>query len=452
MRKESRRYLGLWGIVALLVVLSACERPFVEISTPSIKFVSPDLSTVLVNERVQFSVSASSFRTVKEVRLNGVPMTFDPGSNRWDVTFELARGLNTLVAVAIDVDDVMGVDTAYAVFMPFRFVQNAPRMAEPRGGHTATLVPGGSLIVMGGTDHLNGPAHSDAFRLLSGGSRFELLNDTLNVARTGHTATRLPDGRVLILGGSRSNDIAGIVDLVETVEIFDPATMQFHVVPFEGQPIRRTLHTAVLRNVSSSLIIDLYGGRGDIRYGDEPRVGTRRDMRSFEFVGDSLVALNTLASAPFLDAAISGHTETPIIATSPGVLNAYLILGSFFDNLGADEVSFRIDYTAPPDIFLTDAPPMITPRTRHAAGTLGNGFLAIFGGRLASPLSALERGEIYNAQADRFFLLPNTSPAIKRFGHTATNLSAQRILLVGGFATDGNSLAFSEFFDAGIAN
>ena len=272
------------------------------------------------------------------------------------------------------------------------------------------------------------------------------------MARTGHTATRLPDGRVLILGGSRSNDIAGIVDLVETVEIFDPATTQFHVVPFEGQPIRRTLHTAVLRNVSSSLIIDLYGGPGDIRYGDEPRVGTRRDMRSFEFVGDSLVALNTLASAPFLDAAISGHTETPVIATSPGVLNTYLILGSFFDNLGADEVSFRIDYTAPPDIFLTDAPPMLIPRTRHAAGTLGNGFLVIFGGRQASPTSVLDRSELYNEQAHLFFRFPNTSPAIKRFGHTATNLSAQRILLVGGFATDGNSLAFSEFFDAGITN
>ncbi len=452
MRKESRRYLGLWGIVALFVVLSACERPFVEISSPGIEIVSPDLSTVLVDERVQFSVSASSFRTVKEVRLNGVPMTFDPESNLWDVTFELARGLNTLVAEAIDVDDVMGVDTAYAVYMPFRFVQNAPRMAEPRGGHTATLVPGGSLIVMGGTDRLNGPAHSEAFRLLSGGSRFELLDDTLNVARTGHTATRLPDGRVLILGGSRSNDIAGIVDLVETVEIFDPATTQFDVVPFEGQPIRRTQHTAVLRNVSSRLIIDLYGGRGDIRYGDEPRVGTRRDMRSFEFVGDSLVALNALASAPFLDAAISGHTETSINTAAPGVLNAYLILGSFFDNLGADEVSFRIDYTAPPDIFITDAPPMLTPRTRHAAGTLGNGFLVVFGGRQASPASVLDRSELYNEQADRFFRLPNTSPAIKRFGHTATNLSSQRILLVGGFAADGNSLAFSEFFNASIAN
>lgn len=433
-------------------MLSACERPFVEVSTPGIKIVSPDLSVVLVDQTVQFSVEASSFRPVREVRLNKMPMVFDPQRNVWDVTFELQRGLNPLLVEAIDVDDVIGTDTAFAVYLPFRYVQNAPRMAEPRGGHTATLAPGGSLIITGGTTHLDSPARSEAFRLLSGGSRFELIDDTLNVARTGHTATRLPDGRVLILGGSRTNDVASILDLVETVEIFDPATEQFDVVSFTGQPIRRALHTAVLRNVSSRLIIDLYGGRGDIRYGDDPRVGIRRDLRSFEFVGDSLVALNSLASAPFLDAAISGHTETPIIASAPGVLNSYLILGSFFDNLGSDEVSFRVDYTTPPDIFITDAPSMITPRTHHAAGTLGNGFLAIFGGRLGTPFSVLERGEIYNDQADRFFLLPTTSRAIKRFGHTATNLSSQRILLVGGFAADGNSLAFSEFFDASSPN
>ena len=433
-------------------MLSACERPFVEVSTPSIEIVSPNLSIVLVEELVAFSVSASSFREVREVRLNGVPMVFDPESNRWDATFTLARGLNTLVAEAIDVDNTVGVDTAYAVYLPFRFAQNGPGMPEPRGGHTATLGPGGNLYVIGGTERLAGPAHSDAFRLLPGGPRFEPIADTLNVARTGHTATRLPDGRILILGGGRKNDVGNILDLVETVEIFDPATEQFDVVPFSGQPIRRALHTAVLRSVDSQLIVDLYGGRGDIRYGDEPRVGIRRDLRSFEFVGDSLVALNTLASAPFLDAAISGHTETSVVAAAPGVLNSYLILGAFFDNVGTDEVSFRVDYTAPPDIFLTDAAPMTIPRTRHAAGTLGNGFLAVFGGRQGSISSVLNRNELYNDQVNLFFRLPDLSPSVKRFGHTATNLSAQRILLVGGFAADGNSLAFSEFFDASIAN
>ena len=452
LRKEYRRYLSLWGMAALLVMLSACDRPFVEVSTPGIEIVSPDLSTVFVENNVPFSISARSFRPVKEVRLNGQPMTLDPQRDLWETTVEFERGLNTLVIEAFDVDDVVGVDTAYAVYLPFRFILNAPRMPEPRGGHTATLLSDGSLLLIGGTDRLSGPAHDDAFLLPPNGARFEFLDNTLNVARTGHTATRLPDGRVLILGGSRTNDVASILDLVETVEIFDPETLQFDIVPFESQPIRRTLHTAVLRTVSSSLIIDLYGGRGDIRYGDKPRVGTRRDLRSFELVGDTLVALNTLASAPLLEAAISGHTETSVRVLPAGVLNSYLILGSFFDNLGADEVSFRIDYTESPAILLSDAPPMLTPRTRHAVETLGSGFLVVFGGHQASSSEVLDLTELYNQQADRFFRFPNTSRAVKRFGQNATNLSARRILLTGGFAADGNSLAFSEFFDARMAN
>ena len=122
-------------MAALLVMLSACERPFIEVSTPGIEVVAPDLSTVFVESNVPFSISARSFRPVKEVRLNGMPMTLDPQSDLWEITVAFEWGLNTLVIEAIDVDDVVGLDTAYAVYMPFRFVLNAPRMPEPRGGH-----------------------------------------------------------------------------------------------------------------------------------------------------------------------------------------------------------------------------------------------------------------------------------------------------------------------------
>src|SRR5437870_5153035 len=39
----------------------------------------------------------------------------------------------------------------------------------------------------------------------------------LNLARSGHTATRLPDGRVLIAGGENSSGV------LNSTEIFDPA-------------------------------------------------------------------------------------------------------------------------------------------------------------------------------------------------------------------------------------
>jgi len=436
-----------WGLACLSVVLlGACERPFVEVSTPGLEVVAPDLSTVLLDARVTISVSASSFRSLREVTLNGLPMMFDPAQNRWDLTLELSRGLNTLILEAADIEDVAGVDTAYAVLLPSRFIPNGPPLPSPRGGHTATILRDGSLLVLGGAEAVGGPAQGDAFQLSPTRSGFVRLSTTLNFARTGHTATRLPDERVLILGGSRSDDVAGIADLVEEVEIFDPATMRFDAVPFEGQPIRRTLHTAALRNTAAGVFIDLYGGRGDIRYDDDPRLGTRRDLRTFEFVNDTLIARNTLASAPFLDAAIAGHTETQV------PFGSYFIFGSFFDDQFADEASFAITYTSPSEFSIEDTPPLLTPRTRHAAGTLAGDFLIILGGRQALPSQTLDETELFSVRTRRFFRLPGTVASVKRFGHTATNLSAQRILLVGGFGTNGNSLTLSEFFDASLVN
>ena len=427
---------------SLLVLLwSACERPFVEVGTPGIEILAPDFTTVFVEDRIELSVAAGSFRPIREVRLNNVPMAFDPIQEVWTAIVEFRRGLNTLVIEAFDVEGIAGVDTAYAVHLPFRFFLNAPRLPVGRAGHTATVLSNGNLIVIGGAETADGPARDEAFLLLANGVTFDAINARLNVARTGHTATRLPDGRVLILGGSRTDNLISVEDLVETVEIFNPVTSRFDSLVFDGQPIRRALHTAVLRNTGGGVFIDLYGGRGDIRYGADPRLGTRRDLRTFELSGDTLFALNTLNSAPFLEAAIAGHTETRI---QNGV---YLVFGSFFDDQFADEASFRIDYTASLGPLVTDAPPMLTPRTRHAAGTLGNRLMVLFGGRQASPLNVLDQTELYSEGAGQFFRLPNLQQTVKRYGHTATNLSSQRILLIGGFGVDGNSFTASEFFN-----
>ena len=425
-----------------VLMLSACDRPFVEVTTPGIEVLEPDLSTVLVDQRIEISVAASSFRPIEEVRLNGSLMTLNPDGSRWEVTYDLGRGLNRLVLEAFDIEGVAGVDTAYAVHLPFRFTLNAPKLPQGRGGHTATLMRSGGLLIVGGAARVNGPAHNEAFLLAPGGTFFNFATDQLSVARTGHTATRLPDGRILILGGSRTDNITTIDDLVETVEIYDPEAEQFSIVPFDGQPIRRALHTAVLRSTTDGgVFIDLYGGRGDIRYGTDPRLGTRRDLRTFELARDTLFALNTLNSAPFLEAAIAGHTETQL------QLGPYFVFGSHFDTDFTDETSFRLEYNTPVGLLITDVPPMLTARTRHAAATLRGNLLMFFGGRQATPFDILNQTEVYSDQAQRFFKIPDLQQTVKRYGQTATNLSSQRILLVGGFGTDGNSFTDSEFFN-----
>lgn len=440
------RPLGAPVLLLMGVLLwSACDRPFVETAPPTVTILEPDFSTAFVNANTTIRVRAESFRDVEEVRLNGVPLTFQPGSNTWETSIELLRGLNTLLIQATDIGGVSGTDTVFALHLPFQF-SIGPTLPSPRGGHTTTLLSNGALLVTGGIG--GGNLQTSALLLPPGSNTFTTLPQGLNEPRTGHTATMLPDGRVLILGGSRTDNIRTVSDLVETVEVYDPITRTFSVVPVDGEPIRRALHTAVLR---SSTLVDLYGGRGDIRYGSDPRLGVRSDLRTFRFTGERLEALNNVNSAPSIES-IAGHTQTPIRDISPGQPGNYLIVGSFFNEQGADDISFRLDFSQPPGIFIDDVPRLEPSRTRHAGVLLNDGFVAYFGGTQDTPSDALDETAVYVENAGRFFRLPRTGTPLKRFGHTATKLSSQRILLLGGFTASGNSIDASEFFDSFLPN
>lgn len=75
-----------------------------------------------------------------------------------------------------------------------------------RSYHTATLLPTGKVLVAGGCE----PAHPGASACVSATDKVELFDPTtvtwspagnMTVPRTGHAATVLPDGDVLIVGG-----------------------------------------------------------------------------------------------------------------------------------------------------------------------------------------------------------------------------------------------------------
>ena len=393
-------------------------------------------------------VEATSFREVEEVRLNGKPLAFQPDLNAWEGQVTLADGLTPLIFESVDVGGIVGVDTVYAFRMPFRFT-TGPHLPSPRGGHTATLLNDGSLLVTGGVARAGGALRTEALLLPPGSDTFITLAQGLSEPRTGHTATLLPDGRVLILGGSRTDDIRSVADLVETAEVYDPATRTFTVVPFTGsEPIRRALHTAVLRG---SNLIDLYGGRGDIRYSSDPRLGTRSDLRTLRFADGTLEPLTNLISAPSIEP-ISGHTQTPLRTFALGTPGFYLVAGSYFDEQGADDISFQLDFSSANQIAIDEAPRLEPSRTRHAAVMLQDGIIAYYGGTQDVPSDALDETMIYVEEANRFFRLPRTQTPIKRYAHTATKLPSQRILLLGGFTTSGNSLDASEFFDSSLSN
>lgn len=97
--------------------------------------------------------------------------------------------------------------------------------ATARGGHSATLLPDGKVLVVGG---YNGPggdfyATSSAAELYDPGSGKWSPTGSLATARGGHTATLLPDGKVLVAGGDASLGSGG-GPMLASAELYDPGS------------------------------------------------------------------------------------------------------------------------------------------------------------------------------------------------------------------------------------
>ncbi len=111
-------------------------------------------------------------------------------------------------------------------------------MQHARIGHTATTMPDGSVLVIGGNDRRGPIALAESFDPVS--RRFHPAG-SLELARSGHTATLLADGRVLVIGGASSSaEPQG----TRSVEVYDPATESFS--PAGTLEKARSGHTAAL--------------------------------------------------------------------------------------------------------------------------------------------------------------------------------------------------------------
>src|SRR2546423_10983488 len=98
---------------------------------------------------------------------------------------------------------------------------NAPGSVGARGDHTATLLQDGRVLVAGGqfyTTHVGNPTLKDAFIYDPATGTWSATASMANL-RARHTATLLPNGKVLVAGGY-SSDGGGR----PTAELYDPAT------------------------------------------------------------------------------------------------------------------------------------------------------------------------------------------------------------------------------------
>ncbi len=121
---------------------------------------------------------------------------------------------------------------------PGGFTQTG-ELTVPRQFHTATLLPNGKVLIAGGSNGNSAWASAELYDPASGTFT---ATGSMTTPRFFHSATLLPDGKVLIAGGSSQ----------ASAELYDPASGTFSATGV--MTAARGIHTATLLNDGKVLI------------------------------------------------------------------------------------------------------------------------------------------------------------------------------------------------------
>jgi len=128
-------------------------------------------------------------------------------------------------------------------------------LSVARSWHTATLLPSGQVLVVGGRSTASGPPLASAELYDPATGIATPTTGTLATGRYNHTATLLTTGKVLVVGGQGTSSTA-----LASAELFDPATGLF--TRTNGDlPTTSYQHTATLLPSGQVVVI---GGRNTV--------------------------------------------------------------------------------------------------------------------------------------------------------------------------------------------
>ena len=234
----------------------------------------------------------------------------------------------------------------------------------------------------------------------------------MSTAREGHTATLLPDSRVLVTAGFNGSA------LLASAEIYDPATGTWSVTGSLGG-FARSSHTATL--LSDGRVLVAGGENGDYIHFYLP----------FAEIYDP--ATGTWSVTGSMIKGRQGHRATLLADSS------VLVTGGFGEAGGL--ASAEIYDPATGTWSLTGS--MSTDREEHTATLLSDGRVLVAGS--FRPFSgALASAEIYDPVTGTWSL--TASMNVARQFHQGTRLADGRVIVVGGESFFGDPLASAEIF------
>lgn len=297
------------------------------------------------------------------------------------------------------------------------FWSSTANLNAARVFHTATLLRDGKVLVVGGT----GNAVLNFFTERAFLKSAEIYDPTtgtwqrtgdLRTARGHHTATSLPDGKVLIAGGVGSNGA-----LLKTAEIYDPATGLW--TQTRGSlNVARAGHTATLLPTPRSTP----GGKVLIAAGVSNGLSVLNSAEIYDQTTGTWTRTRNLTAARW------AHTATFLPNGKLLVAGGYGVSGSFVQNTA--EL-----YDPTTNTWTRTAGNLSTARGHHTATLLQVSRKVLLAGGLG-PRGVLTAAELYDPSSNTFTPTQgrlNTG----RWLHTATLLRDGRVLTAGGNG-DGN--------------
>jgi hypothetical protein len=202
--------------------------------------------------------------------INGNPIAraevYDPATNAWSVVGEipgsalslLPDGRVLLVAEKRSLRGHLSGPTETAVWDPASgALSPGPDLITPRGYGAAATLADGRVLIIGGMGETPDIAVPTAEAYDHATQAFAPAGTLANPRTTSFTATRLPDGRVLVVGGNKTS----FENPVGPAEAWDPTTATFS--PAATLIEARSGHTATLMPDGSVLVIGGWEGEVD---------------------------------------------------------------------------------------------------------------------------------------------------------------------------------------------
>lgn len=273
------------------------------------------------------------------------------------------------------------------------FVATGTNLLSPRVQHTATLLPNGKVLVVGGRGQDYAPlASAELYDPASGTWAFI---SPMNIVRYDHTATLLPNGKVLVAGGLGPD----FTPAHSTAELYDPGTGTWTLTG--SMATNRAGHTATLL-ISGKVLVA--GGLSTFSLNPTAEL--------YDPATGSWTASGTLVSGRHYHTTSLLPNGKVLIAGGRDGNNATVSSAELYDPISAT---------------WANTGSMTTNRYGHTATLLRNGKVLVVGGR--GLVNFLNSAELYDPVAGTWAA---TGAMLNyRFLHTATLLPDGKVFASG---------------------